>query len=175
MPFFPFPFPPLPAASRPSRPRPSTSSRPMPRVCSRGAGMLISFQFIFGKRKKKEKEEKKYSVWRGFRRDLFPLFSVFFFFFFSLSLVIRRFSLFSLLGRADWREGLGISGWRMDDGWVWVWVWWLPSTPPSVWDTPETVLPRIPVTVLAAPVTPLLSLFIVERAGRCRGRYDSQV
>lgn len=39
---------------------------------------------------------------------------------------------------------------------------YVPTTPPTVLDKPETVLPRIPVTVLAAPVTPLLlSLFIL--------------
>lgn len=38
----------------------------------------------------------------------------------------------------------------------------IPTTPPTVFDKPETVLPRMPVTVLAAPVTPvLLSLFIL--------------
>lgn len=38
----------------------------------------------------------------------------------------------------------------------------IPTTPPTVCVTPETVLPKMPVTVLAAPVRPLLlSLFMV--------------
>lgn len=36
----------------------------------------------------------------------------------------------------------------------------VPTTPPTVLDTPDTVFPKIPVTVLAAPVTPLLLLFM---------------
>lgn len=40
----------------------------------------------------------------------------------------------------------------------------LPTTPPTVFETPETVLPRMPVTVLAAPVMPeSLLLFMLPR------------
>ena len=42
---------------------------------------------------------------------------------------------------------------------------YIPTTPPTVLDTPETVLPRIPVTVLAAPVTPLSELLFILTVG----------
>lgn len=42
----------------------------------------------------------------------------------------------------------------------------LPTTPPSVFDTPETVLPTMPVPVFATPVTPLFwSLFMLAVVG----------
>lgn len=38
---------------------------------------------------------------------------------------------------------------------------YIPTTPPTVLETPETVFPRMPVTVLAAPVTPLFELLFM--------------